>query len=158
MELTDEQREELESVSRHGEPGYVRIKALVLLNLAEGQRLSHLARIFRVARQSIYDWRARYADRGIESLWVQPGRGRKPQVDLEDLERHVRQSPRHFGVPRTRWTLAALAQVVPSLKGMTPAGVHQALKRAGFSYKRGQPWLHSPDPEYDQKKGLWSKR
>jgi len=76
-------------------------------------------------------------------------------VQLEELERYVRQSPRAYGLPQTRWTLRALAQTVPSLKGFTDAGVYYALVRAGFRYKRGQPHLHSPDPEYEEKRGGW---
>jgi hypothetical protein len=41
------------------------------------------------------------------------------------------------------------------LKGFTDAGVYYALVRAGFRYKRGQPHLHSPDPEYEEKRGGW---
>jgi hypothetical protein len=38
---------------------------------------------------------------------------------------------------------------------MSTAGVKKALERCGFAYKRGQPHLHSPDPEYEAKKGQW---
>jgi len=157
MALSERQRAELEGLAHHGDPGYLRTKALVLLNVHDGLAIAQVARLFRVSRQSVYSWRKRYTDQGVGGLRVQPGRGRKSHVDLEDLARHVRQSPRHFGVSRTRWTLATLAQVVPSLQGMTPAGVHGALKRAGLRYKRGQPRLHSPDPDYELKKGLWTK-
>jgi len=158
MNLRDEQRAELESVARHGQPGYVRTKALVLLNRAEGRAVSELARLFRVSRQAIYGWQRRYERAGIDSLRVQPGRGRKGRADLKEIERYVRQSPRNFGVARTRWTLKAVAAVVPSVRGFSPFGVQKALRRAGFRYKRGQPRVHSPDPQYEEKKGLWMRR
>lgn len=65
----------------------------------------------------------------------------------------MRQSPRNFGLSQTRWTLAALTGVVPSLKGLTLAAVHYALGRAGYAYKRGQPSRYSPDPDYAEKGG-----
>jgi len=158
MELSKEQRKELERAAHCGEPGYVRIKALALLNLAEGQGVSAVAGIFHVSRQSLYTWMEHYRKGGLERLRVQPGRGRKPQANREELERYLRRSPREFGLRQTRWSLAALAEVVPSLKGFTPYGVQKALARAGYRYKRGQPWLHSPDPQYEGKKGRWTKR
>ncbi len=158
MDLSDGQRAELARVARHGEPGYVRTKALVVLNRADGRSVSDLAGVFRVSRQAIYEWQRRYERSGIGSLWVQPGRGRKGRADLKELERYVRQSPRNFGIARRRWTLESLAGVVPSLRGFSAFGVQKALIRAGYRYKRGQPHIHSPDPQYEGKKGLWTRR
>lgn len=157
MNLSQQGRE-LERVARCGQPAYMRTKALVLLNLAEGRPVGQVARIFRVSRQSIYAWRGRYGEEGIQGLRVRPGRGRKAEADEKEMERYVRQSPRRFGVQRTRWTLKTLAEVVPSLKGFSPYGVQKALARAGYRYKRGQPHVHSPDPQYEEKKGLWTRR
>lgn len=158
MDLNEGQRAELVQESRCGQPAYVRTKALVLLNRAEGRTVSELAKVFRVSRQSIYDWQDRYREAGIAGLRVQRGRGRKATAKTEEIERYLRQSPRRFGVARTRWTLAALAAVVPSLQGFSTFGVQKALARCGYRYKRGQPHIHSPDPQYDEKKGLWTKR
>lgn len=158
MDISQSQRKELEWIARHGQPAYLRLKALAILNLADGMAVMETARIFHVSRTSLYDWRRRYARGGLEALCVQPGRGRKPRADPAQLEHYLRQSPRVFGLRQTRWTLKALAAVVPSLKGFSPFGVQKALERAGYRYKRGQPWLHSPDPQYEEKKGLWTKR
>ena len=158
MDIPADQRRELETTARTGQPAYVRAKALVLVNLVEGRSIQEVSRIFRVSRQSVYVWRRRYLSEGIGGLRVRPGRGRKAQADLEEVERYVRQSPRRYGLRRTRWTLGSLAQVVPSLKGFSPFGVQKALARAGFRYKRGQPSVHSPDPRYEIKKGRWTKR
>jgi transposase len=158
MRITVDQRRELEKTARTGQPAYVRRKALVLVNLADGRSVRELARLFRASRQSIYAWRDSYDREGVQGLWVHPGRGRKPRADLQELATYVRQSPRRHGVSRTRWSLTTLAESVPSLKGFTPFGVQKALRRAGFHYKRGQPSLHSPDPQYEVKKGLWTRR
>ena len=108
----------------------LRTKALVLLNVGEGRGVCELAKIFRVSRQSVHAWQKRYREQGIEGLGVQPGRGRKPKADGKEIERYLRQSPRRFGVARTRWTLQALADAVPCLKGFSPYGVQKALARA----------------------------
>jgi transposase len=158
MEITGDQRRELEKAARCGKPPYIRRKALALANLADGRSVREVSRVLRISRPSLYLWQSRYLSEGLGGLTVRRGRGRRPRADLGQLEQCVRQSPRHYGVPRTRWSLATLAQVVPSLKGFTRRGVQKALARAGFHYKRGQPGLHSPDPQYAAKKGLWTKR
>ena len=158
MELTAEQRRELELIARRGEPAALRRKALALLHLAQGWPVQQVATVLRVTRRSVYQWRDRYQAAGVAGWRLRPGRGRKAKADLEQLKDYVRQSPRTFGVARTRWTLETLAQVVPSIKGFSLFGVHKALQRAGITYKRGQPVLHSPDPQYQGKKGHWSER
>ena len=152
MDWTEQQTIELEHEAKHATKAYLRTKALALLNLKEGYKPAEIGRILRVSRQAIHQWKRRYLGQGLAGLLVQEGRGRKPRADLQQLETYARQSPRAFGVNRTRWTLSLLAEKVPSLQGFTAYGVQKALERAGFSYKRGQPWLHSPDPDYLEKK------
>jgi len=152
MALTDEQVKELEHEAKHAPEAYVRMKALAVLGLHDGHSPTLICRILRVSRQSIYQWQRRYERQGLAGLLMHEGRGRKPKADLQELQKYVRQSPRAFGIARTRWTLSLLADTVPSLDGFSPFGVQKALARAGLCYKRGQPWLHSPDPEYLEKK------
>lgn len=158
MEISSDQRREVPGSARTGQPGYVRTKALVLLNAADGRAVQEVSRIFRVSRWSVYVWEERYLREGLPGLRVHAGRGRKARANLQERAEHVGQSPRRDGAPLTRWTLARLAQGVPSLRGFTPLGVQKALVRAGFHYKRGQPRLHSPDPLYEAKKGLGTRR
>src|SRR3990172_9360292 len=110
MQITCDQRRELQEAVRSGHPMYIRTKALVLLNLAEGRSVQDVSRVLRVSRPSVYLWQLRYLQEGLWGLRVHPGRGRKPKADLEEVRQYVRQSPRRYGLSRTRWTLASLAQ------------------------------------------------
>ena len=38
-----------------------------------------------------------------------------------------------------------------SAAGLHPSAVWHVLRRLGISYKRAEPWLHSPDPDYFKK-------
>ena len=139
---------------------YLRERAAALLKIADGltpHAVADHGLLKRRKPDTVYAWLNAYQQHGLAGLRVRAGRGRKPKAQVAQIERYVRQSPRQFGVPRTRWTLQTLAQVVPSLKGFSPFGVQKALARAGYHYKRGQPSLHSPDPDYEVKKGLWTK-
>jgi transposase len=158
MALSAAEVRELEKVARRGEPGYVRVKALALLNLNQGRSVTAVARLLWVSRESVYSWRRRYRAGGVLGLVVAAGRGRRGTADLKEIEHYLRQSPRQFGLSQTRWSLQGLARVVPSLRGFSAYGVQKALRRAGYHYKRGQPHVHSPDPAYAEKKGLWTKR
>jgi hypothetical protein len=60
----------------------------------------------------------------------------------------IRRAPRRLGIERTRWTLAALAAVVPWLAGRRPSSVWRVLRQLGIGLKRGRDHIHSPDPAY----------
>lgn len=157
MEFSQADLKQLRHAARHDQRPYVRTKALALLSAAAGRTFTATGPIFGCHRETVGRWVKRYATEGIASLSVAPGRGRKAQADPQELASYLRQSPRHLGIARTRWTLRLLAETVPSLRGMSDAGVFRALQRAGFRYKRGQPVVHSPDPAYGEKRGGWTR-
>jgi transposase len=151
MEFSAEQSAELKQAGhRHPKAG-VRVKALAVLAVARGSSFTAVAEMFDATYHSVSTWVHRYLDQGLAAFEVAPGRGRPPQVDDQELLAYAQQSPRQFGYKCSRWTLDLLAQTVPSLRGFTPAGVRQALLRCGLSYKRGQAWLSSPDPDFEKK-------
>lgn len=155
--FTDAQRTELQGLAKTHPKPYVRVRALAVFHVASGKSAQEAAALVLAHRASVGTWARRYLNEGASAFEIAPGRGRPSQVDAQELERYLRQSPRTFGILRSRWTLSTLAQVVPPLKGMSPPGVLKVLQRLGFSYKRGQPHLHSPDPDYEAKKGRWIK-
>ena len=59
--------------------------------------------------------------------------------------------PREHGQTRTRWTLAQLKAVVPSLAGASLSGIWRLLKDAKLHRKRARDHIHSPDPAYQEK-------
>jgi hypothetical protein len=74
----------------------------------------------------------------------------------EPLRHLLHQSPRAFGLPRTTWTLAAVARVCHE-KGWVPRvlsieTVRLAIARLGVSWRRAKHWITSPDPAYARKK------
>lgn len=155
--FTAEQRKELLDLAKHAPQGYVRMKALVVWNVASGRSQSEVARFMPVSRASVNSWVKCYLSQGTAGFLIKKGRGRKGKANREEIENCLRQSPRQFGLQQTRWTLRALAESVPSLKGFTDSGVYRVLVRMGYRYKRGQPHVHSPDPLYSEKRGPWER-
>ena len=152
MEWSAEQLAELAAAGRRDPKPGLRVKALAVLAVARGHRQAAVADMFDRSALSVGAWVRSYREGGLARLAIAEGRGRKPQVQGPELESYALQSPRNFGINRTRWTLRLLAQTVPSLRGFSPSGVRQALRRRGLTYKRGQAWLMSPDPEYGKKR------
>lgn len=60
-------------------------------------------------------------------------------------------SPRDHGHQNTRWSLALLLESCPWLNLTTCAGLSQVLTRLEISYKRARDYVHSPDPNYQEK-------
>jgi len=151
--LSTAQERELLSLSRHSNLSHVRLKALAVYNVSQGISRTKVAGILGVERRSIGRWVQRYMSEGAACFNIRTGRGRKTRIVGEEMDQYLRQSPKQFGLANTRWTLGLLKEVVPGMKGMTDSGVWRALKRLGYRYKRGQPLVHSPDPEYGEKRG-----
>lgn len=158
QKFSEEQARELRLLMRRSSNPGERIKAVALWNLATGKTRREVAEFLGVSKTSVTEWTQRFLVEGASGLAIKSGRGRRPRAMATEVEQYLRQSPRAFGLSQTRWTLRALAQVVPSLKGFTDMGVWKVLQRTGYRYKRGQPSVHSPDPEYGEKKGLWNRR
>ena len=82
LELTDQQKQELEVAVRRHPVAHLRQKAKALLLIAEGKQGKWIAQSGVVSTcrpNTIYDWVKAYQASGkLEGLSVKAGRGRKP--------------------------------------------------------------------------------
>lgn len=152
LSFSEDQLRELDWVARRHPDAHVRSRALAVRAVALGHERQLVARLFPYSAYSIGQWVRGYGERGVESFAIRVGRGRRSQVDEDEVRACLRRSPEWFGLNQARWTLKALGQACPSLHGMSQRGILNVLHRLGFRYKRGQPWIHSPDPLYEVKK------
>jgi transposase len=152
--LSAGQRAELDQMSRRHSQAGMRLKAVAIRAVGLGHTRRQVGAILHVSPYTVGQWYRAYQRRGWAALQIRPGRGRPSRVQAQEVEEYVRQSPRNFGVRRTRWTLALLAEKVPCLAGLHPSAVWHVLRRLGMSYKRAAPWLHSPDPDYVKKNAI----
>lgn len=60
----------------------------------------------------------------------------------------LHQSPRQYGIPRTRWRYQDVGQALRWLQGHSDATIYKVLKRLGFSRKKALQFIRSPDPDY----------
>jgi Winged helix-turn helix len=81
LDLTADQRAELESVRDHAALPYLRERAAAILKIAAGQRAAQVARdglLHARHPETICAWLQRYRTEGLAGLSIRPGRGRKP--------------------------------------------------------------------------------
>src|SRR3954451_5913972 len=124
--LTTEERQALEGGLRSGDAFVVR-RCQCLLKSAEGfsprQMQSQIGWSDQCVREAIHA----FHQEGLGALTAKskrPKNARKllEEAALEQIRGWLRQSPRDFGLPTSRWTLAGLA-VVCAARGLTPGVV-----------------------------------
>jgi transposase len=158
--LTADERATLETGLRSVSAFTVR-RCQILLASAEGQSTTTIAHDLRCTDQTVRNALHAFHQRGLAALQPQSSRPHTcatiftPGV-CESLRALLHQSPRTFGKPTSRWTLA-LAAEVSFAQGLTPRlvsdeAIRVALRRLRVSWKRAKHWITSPDPAYARKK------
>jgi transposase len=133
----------------------------LLLASAEEQSTPTIARHLHCTDQTVRNAIHAFHQRGLAGLQPQSSRPHTTAAIFtpgvcEALRALLHQSPRTFGKPTSRWTLA-LAAEVGFAEGLTPRLVSDeamrvALRRLGVAWKRAKHWITSPDPAYARKK------
>jgi hypothetical protein len=158
--LTADERATLETGLRSPSAFTVR-RCQILLARAEGQPTTAMAGSLRCTAQTVRNVLHAFPQRGLTVL--QPLSSRPHTMSTifdagacESLRALRHPSPRTFGQPPSRWTLA-LAAEVSGAPGLTPRLVsdetlRRALRRLRGAWRRAKPWMTSPDPAYRRKK------
>ena len=158
--LTADERATLETGLRSPSALTVR-RCQILLASAEGQSTTTIARDLRCTDQTVRNTMHAFHQRGLPVLQPLSSRPHSPATlfdagACESLRALLHQSPRTFGTPTSRWTLA-LAVESSGAQGLTPrlgsdATMRLALRRLGVTWKRATHWLTSPEPASARKK------
>ena len=86
IQLSKEQREELEKGYRMGKTHSFRQRCQMILLKSEKRTSQEVVNILGSCEMTVNNWLKRYAQFGIEGLQTRPGRGRKSILRVEDLE------------------------------------------------------------------------
>lgn len=106
--------------------------------LQKGKTPAEVAIDVGVARQTVYTWKAIFAEGGIDALRAVPPRGRPATLDeaqREELRRAVLQNPTEHGFGTELWTLKRVGVVIKRLHGvkLSLAQIWRILGSLGFS-------------------------
>jgi transposase len=161
--LTIDERRQLENGLRSREMFTVR-RCQILLASSRGARVSPIAQMLGCATQTVRNVIRDFHRRGLASLTAGSRRPKtvRPVIDEskgEALRALLHTTPRIYGKPTSRWTLALVAEVICE-QGLTTERlsretIRQAIGRLGVKWKRAKDWITSPDPQYLLKKSSW---
>lgn len=117
IELTKEQREELENGYREGQTHSFRQRCQMILLKSEKRTSVEVVSILGSCEMTINNWLKRYEQCGIEGLRTRAGRGRKSILRVEDLElvkAQVKASRQKISVARAELETSLGKQFSPS--------------------------------------------
>ena len=109
LHLTDDQREELQRVSRQA-VGRVALRAHMVLLSDRDDTVPEIATIHECGHDVVRTWLHRYHDDGIAGLEDEPRSGRPPKDPLapDIIDTQASQSPRCAGQVQSCWSVATL--------------------------------------------------
>jgi transposase len=149
LELSESDRQVLESwVSAHNSPQALVWRAQIILHAAEGIANTHIADRLGVSVITVRQWRKRFEAEGIESLTrIKPGRGRKREIDAEQIKRIVHDTLHTTPKGATHWSCRTLAK----RHNVSPATIQRIWDAHGLQPHRVETFKLSKDPEFVEK-------
>ena len=158
--LTDAERMQLEADRRTADGFRVR-RAQIVLASARGLSPKPITQLVGCSVQTVRNVLHAFNTQGRAGLEQQSNRPKTvaPVLDAakcDRLQHLLHQSPRLYGKPTGRWTLALAAEVCYE-QGVTERllsdeTIRRALQRLQTKWKRAKHWITSPDPHYARKK------
>jgi transposase len=147
LELSEDERAELTRWTRSSSiRAALARRARIVLLAAEGVPNAEIARRVGGSRQTVLDWRTRFAERGLAGLDDQPRSGRPPTVDEQAvIARTLEPPPKRLGV--THWSTRLLAAEL----GISNVEVGSIWRAWGIKPHRRETFKFSTDPEPEAK-------
>lgn len=164
LRISEPVRDSLVNLWRSTREAEVARRALALLELDSGRPKVQVADRLFIARQTLDNWIARFqADPKLEledRLRDRPRPGApdtKRRAALELIGRVIEVDPRELGWDSPNWTARMLASQLGSERpGLGPVSqwtLKQALREAGYAWKRPRYVLSRRDPHWREAKG-----
>lgn len=139
VQMTDEQRRELEQVSRQA-VGRVALRAQMVVLSARGYSVPQIAAIHDCGQDVVRLWLHRYEEQGVAGLEDAPRSGRPPTHPLagQIIDAQASQSPACSGHVQSCWTVALLTAYLAQRFGLvlSRASVRRYLRAWGWRWAR----------------------
>jgi transposase len=152
IQLRPTERKTLLAMVRRGTDPDRRLRAHIVLLLAEGVSWSLIVSVLFTSTATINRWRRRFREDGLDAI-VGPSARRSPWWAAIIVQWVTRWTPGDFGFIRSRWTCESLAIVLGDQWGVRVGRetVRRWLGREGLVYRRPRPVLGPKDPQYAAK-------
>ena len=149
LPISPGQRETLEVLARSTTAAYREVRrAQALLMAADGLPNVQIAAAVAVTPVTVRAWRARFAEEGLARFAeVREGRGRKPSIPAETVNKIVRVTLHEAPPGATHWSTRAMAARV----GVSRDTVHRVWRARGLQPHRVETFKLSTDPRFEEK-------
>ena len=144
LRLQDEMRRSQEARYDH------RLHGVLLV--AQGMTCPEVSRRLGDAPRSVQYWVRRFEERGLAGLVEGPRSGRPrrlSEAQLQEVDRVLRQTPRHVGLSGTLWDGKTLSAWIEQ-RFQVRLGVRQCqrlFRQRGFRLRKPRPLIAHADPE-----------
>src|SRR5258705_121528 len=147
--LTETDRSELERwVAAHNTPQQISQRCQIVLAASRGQPDKDIATDLEINFKTAALWRKRVITEGSDCLWeVGEGRGRKPTLTPQEVERTVEATLQTKPVGATHWSCRTMAKA----QGVSKATVNRIWQSHRIKPHRTKGFKLSRDPNFLQK-------
>jgi len=148
LELSERQRQELESVARSRSlpHGLVRRAKIVLLS-ADGLTNKAIGERIGLSNWMVGEWRKRYLRQGMAGLYDEPRPGGPRSIEDEEIAALIRTTLEETPKNATHWTCRGLAEET----GLSKSTVQRVWKAFGLQPHRQKHFTLSTDPYFVDK-------
>lgn len=148
IEVTDEERAELERLTRRGRTNrHLALRAKLILGCAEGLTDKAVSERHRVNAKTVSQWRRRFAQDRLDGLYDEPRVGRPRSITDEKVEAVVVQTLETKPKARTHWSTRKMA----SKAGISHSSVGRIWRAHGLKPHIVRGFKLSNDPQFIDK-------
>src|ERR1700678_1463284 len=146
--LTAEQRVELDRLARRSRvergPAF---RARIVLLLANGALGREVEQKLRTTHQTVYFWRKRFQEGGIDALFDEPRPGAPRKIGDEQVERLIVETLEHQPAGATHWSTRLMAKKL----GFNQTAISRIWRAFGLTPHRASTYTLSKDPLFVEK-------
>lgn len=119
-----------------------------MLLAADGVANTQIAEGLAVSRSTVIGWRRQFPEDGVKGVGkVRPGRGRKPTIAQETIEKVVRETQHSTPPDATHWSLRSMAKH----SGLSKSKVHLIWRARGLKPHLVETFKISNDKHFEEK-------
>ena len=148
LRVTKADRKELESWLRSRKVSRsLAERARIVLLTTEGMSVARISERLQVTRPTVYKWRQRYQEKGVEGLQDQPRSGRPTRLTEAKIKRILQLTTERVPKEATHWSTRLMAKYA----GVTQWQVRQVWAAADLKPHRLKTFKISNDPHFAEK-------
>jgi len=146
--ITEEQRQTLESLLRSPKTAQDLVsRAKIILQTASGKTAEDLVAELGVTLRTIYRWRKRFKEQGVDGLQDRPRSGQPKKLTDATVKEVLRMTVERIPHEATHWSVRLMAKAV----GLTTWQVRQVWNAADLKPHRLKSFKISNDPNFAEK-------